>query len=106
MPTTIPLFSEVFRKASELLSQLQTVKDSIVTYQTLGYDEQIFTFVASLDTSNNSVRLIYDVTLNNEPVRLLAELPPTVLADYGIFISRVQHWENGGEMHESLRHDD
>jgi hypothetical protein len=77
-----------------------------VTYQTLGYDEQIFTFVASLDTSNNSVRLTYDVTLNNEPVRLLAELPPTVLADYGIFISRVQHWENGGEMHESLRHDD
>lgn len=82
------------------------VKDSVLTYHTVEHDEQFFAFVASLDTSDNSPRLIYDVTVNNEPVRMLADLPPPVIVDYGLFISRVQHWENGGEMHESLRHDD
>lgn len=85
---------------------MQLVKDSVLIYHTVELNEQYYAFVASLDTSENIPRLIYDVTVNNEPVRMLNELPLSVIVDYGLFISRVQHWENGGEMHESLRHDD
>lgn len=82
------------------------LKDSVIRFHTVEDDGAFYAFVASLDTSGDVPRITYDVTLNNEPVRMLSELPPAVHAEYGLFISRVQQWENGGKLHESLRHDD
>lgn len=107
MPKKVPRFSDVSQKTSKLLSQLQKLKDSVVQYQIERHDDSVYAFVASLDTTNlENPHMTFDVTCNTEPVRFMTELPSVILAAYGIFISRVQEWENGGELHELLRHDD
>ena len=79
----------------------------MLVYQTLAHDQQIFMFVASLSVPNpEDMDLVYEVTCNKEPVRMLAELPMPVLSAYGTFYARVEDWKNGQELHESLRHDD
>jgi len=62
--------------------------------------------VASLDTSNDQPCMTFDLTQNGEPVRFLSEIPFDVVMVYGEFIGQVRQWENGGELHELLRHDD
>ena len=50
--------------------------------------------------------MVYEITCDEQPLRALTEIPAPVMADYGIFISYVEEWVNGGELHGSLRHDD
>uniref|UniRef100_A0AB39CE33 Uncharacterized protein n=1 Tax=Pseudomonas phage HRDY3 TaxID=3236930 RepID=A0AB39CE33_9VIRU len=75
-----------------------------VLYQVVPLDGEIWTFVASLDAENQ--RMTFDVTRNNEAVRFLNEIPTVIHVEYGTFVGRVQKWEQGGKLHESLRHDD
>jgi len=67
-------------------------------------DLEIWTFVATLDAENS--RMAFDMTRNSEPVRFTNEIPLEIHVHYGEFIRRVQQWERGGKLHESLRHDD
>jgi len=50
--------------------------------------------------------MAYNVTCDNTPIYALSELPPAIIAAYGLFVGHVEGWKYGGELHESLRHDD
>ena len=98
-------FAEFSLTASNLLSQLKTVKDSVCFHEIQQNGDYIFAFIATLDTSEE-ICMAYNVTCDNTPIYALSELPPPMLAAYGLFVARVEEWQNGGELHESLRHDD
>lgn len=72
----------------------------------MNHEGYIFAFIASLDTSGAEPQMVYNITCDSQPLQALTEIPPPVLADYGIFVSYVEEWVKGGELHESLRHDD
>lgn len=99
-------FAAYYQQASELSTQLKTVKDACFFHHIVHHDGFIFTCIASLDTQKGVPEMVYNITCDTEPLYALTEIPAPVLADYGIFISYVEAWTNGGELHESLRHDD
>lgn len=99
-------FVDLSQQALQFSSQLKTVKDLACQHQIHPHDEHVFTFIATLDTNGESPVMVYNVTCDNTPIYALSELPPTVLAAYGIFVGHVEGWKYGGELHESLRHDD
>ena len=99
-------FAAYFQQASELSTQLKSIKDICFLHHIRELGGYIFTFIASLDTTTEVPEMVYNITCDNEPLHALSEIPPAVIADYGIFISYVEAWTNGGELHESLRHDD
>jgi hypothetical protein len=104
MQKKAPRFSVVSQKAAKLCQQLKELKDSVVLYQAVPVDPEIWTFVASLDAENSC--MTFDITRNGEPVRFTNDIPLEIYTHYGDFIRRVQLWEKGGKLHESLRHDD
>lgn len=69
------------------------------------YEEHVFTFIATLDTSAE-IKMAYNVTCDNTPLYALSELPAPILAAYGLFVAHVEDWKNGDDLHESLRNDD
>lgn len=107
MTTARKPFSEYHQQAYELLQQLKALKDEVLVYQTVPHDPSIFTFVASLRTTDSDgISIVYEVTVNEEKIRLIDDLPVEVLAAYGMFVKYVEDWKNGGVLHELLRHDD
>jgi hypothetical protein len=78
-----------------------------VFYHVESLDGEVWSSVASLDmTGTDKPRMTFDLTRNGEPTRLFAEVPAEIIAVHGEFIRHVQDWEQGGELHESLRHND
>ena len=98
-------FAEFSLQASQLLSRLQTVKDSVCLHEIQPHNDHVFTFIATLDTKGEPT-MAYNVTCDNTPIYALSELPPAIIAAYGLFVGHVEGWKYGGELHESLRHDD
>ena len=88
------------------MTQLKIVKDLCFFHHIRHHEGFIFAFIASLDTADGEPRMVYEITCDEQPLRALTEIPAPVMADYGIFISYVEEWVNGGELHGSLRHDD
>ena len=86
--------------------QLKAIQNDCLIHHIFTHGGYIFTFYASLDISNEAPGMVFNITCDNEPLHALTEIPSPVIAEYGIFISYVQEWKNGGELHESLRHDD
>lgn len=88
------------------MTQLKTVKDSCFFDHITTHAGYVYAFIASLDTTEPEPKMVYNITCDGEALQALAEIPAPVLAEYGVFVSYVEAWANGGELHESLKHDD
>lgn len=98
-------FSELRQKALKFSQQIQELQDEALTHKIITSGDDTYAFIASLGVGRD-VQMEYEITRNAEPVYGLKELPVDILASYGLFITCVQEWVNGGELHESLRQDD
>lgn len=96
-------FSEIHQQAQQLSVALTKVQDEAVIYFVQHLDGHVYTFIASLSAQKGVVGIEYEITKDNLAVQALKELPTEIMASYGIFLSNVEEWKNGGELHESLR---